>query len=306
MENNKGINVLSCFDGMSCGRIALERAGIQVDDYYSSEIKPYAIKVANKNYPQDEQNRLGDVRLLNTSILNNIDLLIGGSPCQSFSFAGKAEGMKTECDIEIFDLEHYLFLKKQSFQFKGQSYLFWEFIRIFKEIDPKYFLLENVNMSKKWQDVISNVLGVEPIAINSSKFSAQNRPRLYWTNIKIFEIPTANNTCIYDILEENAKFDNKYAGWMMNKWGEKRRLDMFFNASGKASCLTANMAKGQKATYCINDEKEIHKFTPIECERLQTVPDNYTEGVANSHRTFMLGNGWTVDVIAHILKGLKN
>ena len=113
-----------------------------------------------------------------------------------------------------------------------------------------------------------------------------------------------NKQCVYDILDEDATFNKNYANWMLNKWGDKTRLDAFFNANGKASCLTANMAKGQKATYCVNDDKEIHKYTPIECERLQTVPDNYTSGVANSHRLHMLGNGWTVDVIAHIFKAL--
>jgi len=300
MEN--GINVLSLFDGMSCGQIALNRIGVKINNYYASEIDVNAIQVTQKNYPNTKQ--LGSVIDLDGSLYQNIDLLCGGSPCQNFSFAGKPKGMGTKCEIEILSLEHYLQLKNEGFEFEGQSYLFWEFMRILTETKPKYFLLENVKMTKKWQNVLSEAIGCRPIEINSSKFSAQNRPRLYWTNIP-FTLPEENNTqCIYDILEEGAEFNDNYANWMLNKWGDKRRLDAFFNAKGKASCLTASMAKGQKATYCVNDDKKIHKFSALECERLQTVPDNYTDGIANSHRFHMLGNGWTVDVIAHIFKGL--
>jgi site-specific DNA-cytosine methylase len=298
------MNVLSLFDGMSCGQIALDQLGINVDNYFASEVDPHAIATSTKNYPNTKH--IGSVTEVVASSLPKIGLLIGGSSCQNFSFAGSRQGMKTEDNIEILNLEQYLSLKKEGFKFHGESYLFWEYVRILKETEPTYFLLENVVMSKKWQDVISEALGIEPIAINSRHFSAHNRPRIYWTNIPIDEYSeNTNDSNIYDILEPNAKFNSNYANWMLNKWGDKTRLDAFFNASGKASCLTANMAKGQKATYCVNDAKEIHKFTPIECERLQTVPDNYTAGVANSHRFKMLGNGWTVSVIKHLFKNLN-
>lgn len=297
------MNVLSLFDGMSCGQIALERVGIKVDNYYASEIDKYAIQVTQHNYPNTKQ--LGSITELKGEYLPKIDLLIGGSSCQNFSFAGSMIGMKSEDDIEVLSLDHYIELKNNGFSFKGESYLFWEYIRILKEIKPKYFLLENVKMSKKWEDVITEAIGIKPIFINSKSVSAQNRPRLYWTNLQVDKIEEDNDQCVYDILEEDAEFNKNYANWMLNKWGDKTRLDSFFNANGKASCLTANMAKGQKATYVVNDNNEIHKYTAIECERLQTVPDNYTSVVANSHRLHMLGNGWTVDVIAHIFKGLK-
>jgi len=297
------MNVLSLFDGMSCGQIALDQLNIKVDNYFASEIDEKAIFVTNKNYPNTKQ--IGSIIDVRNENLPNIDLLIGGSSCQNFSFAGSMIGMKSSDDIEILTLKHYLELKNNGFEFKGESYLFWEYVRILKEIKPKYFLLENVKMSKKWQNVITDAIGVEPIFINSKTLSAHNRPRTYWTNIKVRDIKQESNECVYDILEKNAEFNTNYANWMLNKWGDKTRLDAFFNAKGKASCLTANMAKGQKATYCVNDNKEIHKYTPIECERLQTVPDNYTDGVANSHRFHMLGNGWTVDVIIHIFKGMS-
>ncbi len=296
------MNVLSLFDGMSCGQIALDQLNIKVDNYFASEINDKAIFITNKNYPDTKQ--IGDVTKVKGSDLPKIDLLIGGSSCQNFSFAGSMIGMKSVDDIEILTLEHYIELKDKGFEFKGESYLFWEYVRIFKETKPTYFLLENVKMSKKWEDVITKAIGISPTFINSKKLTAHNRPRLYWTNIPITNIDVESKKCVYDILEPNAEFTTNYANWMLNKWGDKTRLDAFFNAKGKASCLTANMAKGQKATYCVNDKKEIHKYTPIECERLQTVPDNYTSGVANSHRFFMLGNGWTVEVIKHIFKGM--
>jgi len=152
------MNVLSLFDGMSCGQIALGRADIKVDNYYASEIDKYAIQVTQKNYPNTVQ--LGDVTKINAKDLPKIDLLIGGSPCQSFSRSGNGTG------------------------FDGKSKLFFEFARILEETKPKYFLLENVSMKKEWENVITEILGVEPVMIDSKYFSAQKRQRLYWTNIK--------------------------------------------------------------------------------------------------------------------------
>ena len=153
------MNVLSLFDGMSCGQIALNKSGIKYNNYYASEIDKYAIKVTQHNYPNTIQ--LGDITKIKGSDLPKIDLLIGGSPCQSFSNAGRGTG------------------------FDGKSGLFWEYVRILKEVQPTYFLLENVKMKKEWQDVISETLGVQPIEINSKFFVPQNRPRLFWTNIKV-------------------------------------------------------------------------------------------------------------------------
>ena len=181
------MNVLSLFDGLSCGQIALNKVGIKYDKYFASEIDKPAIKVTQHNYPNTIQ--IGDVTQVKGSDLPKIDLLIGGSPCQSFSNAGKGEG------------------------FDGKSGLFWEYVRLLKEVKPTYFLLENVKMKKEWQVIISKELGVDPILINSNLVSAQNRERLYWTNIPNIEKPINKNIFIEDILDET--FDEKY--WLPEK-----------------------------------------------------------------------------------------
>ena len=213
-----GINVLSLFDGMSCGQIALERAGIKVDNYFASEIDKYGQIVSKANYPNTIY--LGDVRHINAKDLPNIDLIIGGSPCQSFSFAGKRKGMSTKDEQEILTLEHYLQLKSEGFEFEGQSYLFWEYMRLLNECNPKYFLLENVEMGEKWEKVLSKAIGVNGIHINSALLSAQNRKRIYWTNIgmkasglfgdleSIIEQPKDKGILLKDVLENNV--NDKY------------------------------------------------------------------------------------------------
>ena len=289
-----GIKVLSLFDGMSCGQIALNRAGIEYDVYYASEIEEAPIKVTQHNYPETIQ--LGSITELKTENLPKIDLLIGGSPCQSFSNAGKGEG------------------------FDGKSGLFWEYVRILKEIKPTYFLLENVKMKKEWQDIITEALGVNPIEINSKFFVPQNRPRLYWTNIKFKNIPTTYNHCINDILEDasseyyltekqKSKLDLDF------KWSEneiirhkagKHQQDNIFRYDGIMGCLSASThgaARHLTKTYLPNGE--IRRLTENEVEKLQGVPINYTDNVSSSKRYEMLGNGWTVDVITHIFKNLK-
>ncbi len=216
------MNVLSLFDGMSCGQQALERTGIKIDNYYASEIDKHAISITQKNYPNTVQ--LGSVVNVDVHTLDKIDLLIGGSPCQSFSFAGKRKGMSTKDEIEILSLEQYLQLKNQNFEFEGQSYLFWEYMRILNDLrnlnpDIK-FLLENVMMGEKWEKVLSKAIGVNPIEINSSLVSAQNRRRLYWTNIgmrpaglfgdleSVIIQPKDKGILLKDILE--SEVDEKY------------------------------------------------------------------------------------------------
>ncbi len=173
-----------------------------------------------------------------------------------------------------------------------------------KELNPTYFLLENVVMKKEWEDVISNALGVKPLKINSGLFSAQNRPRLYWTNIPKLDLPEENCLTVHDIIEL-PNFHNNYPKWLLGKFDGKTRLERLWYADGKASCLTSSMHKGHKCSFTKDRDENIHKFTPIECERLQTLPDGYTDGFSNTDRYRMIGNGWTVDVIAHILKGLR-
>ena len=322
------MNVLSLFDGMSCGQIALDKLGIKVDNYFASEIDKYAIQVTQKNYPNTKQ--IGSVTEVKGEDLPKIDLLFGGSPCQSFSKAGDGGG------------------------FDGKSKLFWEFIRVLKEVKPKYFLLENVKMKKEWEQVITNALGVKPIAINSKLLSAQNRPRLYWTNIPNIDVPKDKGLILADIMESEVEekfyLSDKAIDYMSRLRNGKPRWEYHKNPiSGKAACLTANMYKGvpygvirlndcdQVATLeikgnesirrvygqmgkspCLTtmggghrepevfdeDRKIARKLTPAECEKLQTVPNGYTEGVSNTQRYKMLGNGWTVDVIAHIFKSM--
>ena len=405
------MNVLSLFDGMSCGQQALKELGINYDNYYASEIDQYAIEIAKKNFPNTIH--VGDVKNLKGDTLPQIDLLMGGSPCQGFSFAGR--GLN-------FD--------------DPRSALFFEFVRLLKETNPKYFLLENVRMKQQHQDVITDHLGVRPININSSLLSAQNRVRLYWTNIPNIQQPNDLGLVLSDILEDcveekyfvGEKLQSKHKGgdqlnsdyksqantiheketksptvcagthgyangyievetlpstlplWLELSHNGKKRLERVREPHQKARALTATMHKGhvehlvkgyetekywqvdtsgkgwrsqsdrfRKINYPSNtlaasgasvprivlsqrergmskgivrdmDEKsptltssswehnnhivygiKYRKLTPIECERLQTLPDNYTEGVPNTQRYKMIGNGWTISVIKHIL-----
>ena len=367
-----GLNVLSLFDGMSCGQIALERAGIKVNNYFASEIDKYAIQVAKHNYTNTQH--IGDVTKVKASELPKIDLLIGGSPCQGFSFAGKQLNFNDP-----------------------RSKLFFEFVRLLNECKPKYFLLENVKMKKEYQDVITEHLGVEPIEINSNLLSAQNRKRIYWTNIPGVTIPNDKGILLKDIVHENNDevLNVELPNFNVNPSGKGMNGDVYSIEKSKSRTLTTNKGEGQKISVAIaefivpfdktlqildkevqrgkvgyfrkdsqanrvyyihdkaitltgeagggaakmgqylfgcitpdriekrqngqrfNDGKKfytltaqdkhgvliegyIRKLTPIECERLQTVPDNYSAIVSNSQRYKMLGNGWTVDVIAHV------
>ena len=381
------MKVLSLFDGMSCGRIALDRLGIAVDTYYASEIDKYAIEVAQKNYP--DTIHVGDVTQLNADDFQDVDLILAGSPCQGFSFAGNQLA---------FD--------------DPRSALFFEFIRLLKAIKPKYFLLENVRMKKEFLGVITEQVSscypefqghdlfggrIEPILINSSLVSAQSRERYYWTNIPNIQQPNDKGIVLRDILETDAISDEfihsqksvDYMNRGNDKWKQanNRRADGYEQSADKEKsfAVTANWHKGVPYNYfkvvsgaafrgraydkcgkrmdrdgdsvanktkqmleLRQDRKsnaittvykdsvvvseireksktvrsggrdsydrhewdsvdELHwrKLTPLECERLQTVPDNYTNHVSNTQRYKMLGNGWTVDVIAHILNNME-
>ena len=297
-------NVLSLFDGISCMQEAMYRAEVNISVYYASEVDRYAKKIANKNFPQ--MVNVGDIKKLDNEFLEVIapDILVGGSPCQSFSFAGAMKGACTKGSIEVTSLAQYLKLKKDGFAFEGQSYLVWEYMRILNITKPKWFFLENVVMLKKWEEVITKAIGVSPHKVNSSDFSAQNRCRLYWTNIPFSDDYVPNKLVIKDILEPNAEFHSNYPKWMFSKWGEKTKLDNFFHIGRKASTLSATMAKGNKSTYCVNDKKEIHKYTVGECEVLQTLPVGFTSGVSNTQRYKTIGNGMTVEVLVNFLKNI--
>ena len=288
------MNVLSLFDGMSCGQIALNKLKIEYDNYFACEIDKYAIEITQKNFPNTKQ--LGDVTLIKGEDLPKIDLLIGGSPCQGFSFAGKQLNFEDP-----------------------RSALFFEYVRLLKECKPTYFLLENVKMKKEFQDVISEYLGVEPILINSSLVSAQNRERLYWTNIPNVTQPIDKKLVLKDIME-NLPFKEgleKYTyeprvfkeGSLCHHIGDGNfkgglQLKRVYAETGKSPTLTT-ISGGCQEKKVSNNRGLWRELSPIEYERLQTVPDNYTEGVKKSARYTMLGNGWTVDVIAHIFKNLN-
>lgn len=294
------MNVLSLFDGISCGQVALDRTGIEVDNYFASEINESAIKVTQKNYPKTVQ--LGDVTKLSEYHLDELpkpDVLIAGSPCQ--------------------DLSVYKLGTTGSEGLDGKkSNLFYQFERVLNHVKPKYFLLENVPMERQWEDIITELLGVEPITINSELVSAALRKRLYWTNIPFDNLPVGKGLVLNDIVIPSRSVPEKY--WYdrpftyngddkkvqctMEGKGWHRQMKEVYNLNNKCNTLLADGDGGHRVKKIYQDGR-CRKLMPIEYERLQTLPDNYTEGVSDSARYSAIGNGWTVDVIAHIFKGLK-
>lgn len=290
------MKVLSLFDGISCGRVALDRLGTSVREYHASEIERNAIKISQKNYPDIKH--IGDVKEI-TNLgygVGYFDLLIGGSPCQ--------------------DLSNYKYDRGEVRGLDGEkSNLFYYFVKALKELRPKYFLLENVaSMQKKWVDVISQELGVEPIMINSNLVCAAERKRLYWTNIPNIIQPEDKKINLKDIVLPAEQIPEKY-------WYSK--YDVVYNGSDKKveATILLNGHRQAKEVYNLKNKcntllcdgnggnlvkkvyqnGKVRKLTPLEYERLQTLPDNYTDGVSDSARYTAIGNGWTVDVIAHIL-----
>lgn len=272
-------SILSLFDGISCGQIALNRAGIKYDKYFASEIDKHAIKVTQTNWPATIQ--LGSVIDLKAENLPKIDLIFAGFCCQSFSSAGHGLGFEDP---------------------RGQ--LFFEFVRILKEVREKnphvLFVAENVRMKKVHQDVISKHLGVEPILINSAKLSAQNRLRNYWTNIPNVVQPEDKGILLKDIIEENVK-GAALRTFPRNPTGEKRQKRLEVRKDDKANCITTHSLDS-----VLYYEGQYRKFTTNELEELQTIDKDYTSSISNSQRLKCLGNCWTVDIIAHILKGIKS
>ena len=283
------INVLSLFDGISCGHIALDKAGIPINKYYASEIDKYAIKVTNKNYP--ETINLGDVTTVSGELFTEkIDLLIGGSPCQGFSQAGK---------MKNFD--------------DPRSKLFWEYVRILQEVKPKYFLLENVVMKQEWQDIISEALGVKPIMIDSSLTSAATRKRLYWTNIPGVGQPEDLGITFGDIRERDVQegsiyYTDKGLDWIHRHEKRTGKTLRIIGDSGKMQMLEASMYKkySSQRFFGIEDTHGLRYITVTECERCMNVPDGYTDCCSNTQRYKQLGNGWEVNTITHIFRILKN
>lgn len=297
------MNVLSLFDGISCGQRALGELGIKVDNYFSSEINSNTIKITQNNYPNTIQ--LGDIKDWQNWKLPKIDLIMGGSPCQGFSFAGNRLNFEDP-----------------------RSSLFFKYVDVLKYYNPQMFLLENVRMKKEWQNMITDLIGIDPYCINSNLFVPQNRVRLYWTNIKFKGLPTEVTTkTILDILQPKVS-DHYYLSdrqlgvldlnelkWTNNyikkHFGGKHQQNSIYRYDGIMACLSAathGAARHLTKTYL--PDGKIRRLTEIECERLQGLPDNYTEGhytdkVASSIRYEALGNGWTVSVIKHIFSGLR-
>jgi DNA (cytosine-5)-methyltransferase 3A len=273
------MNVLSLFDGMSCGQISLNRAGIKYENYFASEIKPHAIKVTQYNYPNTIQ--LGDVTKIKASDLPKIDLLIGGSPCKGISLLNKnQEG-----------LEH------------SESKLFWEYVRLLNELKPKFFLLENTHGKKEATNIITETLGVNPISINSKLVSAQNRPRYYWTNIPGVEQPKDKGITTKDIFDYSGELAHECrVKWLTNESGKKSVANGYtrVNPYPKSGCLTANGHKKWNENYLLKDGV-YHYLSQTEIEKLQTLPIGYTKSLNYDDAYDCIGDGWTVDVISHIL-----
>lgn len=290
--------MLSLFDGIGCGRVALEKAGFKIKEYYASEVDKYAIKVAKENYPDIIE--IGDVTKVSYKNgvlytedgeynIEHIDLLIGGSPCQGFSFAGKMLNFNDP-----------------------RSKLFFEYERILKEVNPTYFLLENVTMKKEYEDVISERVGVKPILINSELTSAATRRRLYWTNTS--EVAQPNDCDIYfgDIREWNVPMSSFYytenaMNWIHNhekRTGKKLRI---IQDDEKMQMLEATMYKkySSQRFFGIEDTFGLRYITPLECERCMNLPDNYTSVCSNTQRYKQLGNGWEVGAVSHIFSFMK-
>lgn len=325
------MKILSLFDGISCGRIALERAGIPVEVYYASEIKQDAIKVSKDNYLDIIQ--VGDITKLKGEDFSGVDMIIGGSPCQSFSNAGKKEG------------------------FDGKSGLFYEFVRMLKEVKPKYFLLENVKMKKEWQDKITEILreiypNTKVYNINSKLVSAQLRNRFYWTNIQNVTQPEDKGITLQSVLEsgfterEKARailesesrplrqkekmvrryfltgfttiiFDSEKTYLRVKEATKKGYTDIEQNQGVDLSYPTSKTRRGRAMRdkihtimespqeYYLFDGESVRYFTQLELERCQTLPEGYTKVLNRNQAAGVIGDGWTVDVISHILKFIK-
>lgn len=289
------MNVLSLFDGMSCGRITLSELGIPVEKYYASEVDKFAIKATMQNFPDTIQ--LGDVRELEVSRLDKIDLIIGGSPCTNLSMSGKRKGLSTKEGMEVLDLQTYLELKENGFEFEGQSYLFWEYIRIYHELiergdNPKFFL-ENVEMGKKWESVFNETMGRKGIHINSALVSAQNRRRIYWTDIHD-DIPQPEDRGILlkDILEEDV--DEKYflsrkmIDWL-NIHKKKRNVEIrLLDGDDKSHCLTVSgQVKGNLSTdyICVAMRgREASYLTPKRTEYGKQIRKEHEAGLVKEQR----------------------
>lgn len=284
-----GIRVLSLFDGISCGMVALERAGIEVDKYVAYEIEESAIKISEYNYPQI--NHKGDVFKAEYKE-NEYDLLIGGSPCTYWSGARLNTGKDGTVERETEPI--------------GLGFeLFMQYVRALKEVKPTYFLYENnFSIHANIKNEITNILGVEFIVIDSALVSAQQRKRCYWTNIPNITQPTDKGILFSDIINKNRDWVENLP-WSFEVWGEKRKIDTLRTVDSEKSFTVTTSRSHPKNYYLNTDRTMMSKLTADEVEILQTLPMGYTNCEKQGKRFKAIGNGWTVDVIAHIFKGLK-
>ena len=280
------MNVLSLFDGISCGMVALERAEIPVERYVAYEIEEDAIKVSKHNYPQIEQK--GDV-FQAKYIEGEFDLLIGGSPCTYWSIA-KTDGKRETTSSGIgFDL-------------------FMQYVRALEEAKPKYFLYENnFSISQEIKSEISKCLGVEPIMINSSLVSGQSRKRCYWTNIPNVQLPEDKGIKLYDVIDFSAHKFKVVGKWVFSYWGDKQKIETLKTVKSEKSHTLTTSKTHSMGYYLSEDKKKYCNLTVNDYETLQTLPLNYVDSceIKETSKYRAIGNGWTVDVIAHIFKGLK-
>lgn len=319
IENKKELNVISLFNGMGCIWLAMEEAGLKVGNRFSSEIEKYPNQANDVLYPDTVQ--LGDVRNVKGSELGFVDFLAGGSPCQSFSFAGKRKGMSTKCEIQILTLNTYLELKSQEFEFEGQSYLFWEYIRILEEIrvtNPNVkYLLENVTMGKKWQKTITQAIGVNPIKINSALVSAQNRDRLYWTNLASEQFglfgdnhctikqPKNENILLKDVLEtfetSNYKTPEEFNEYMKKYYLSEKMLKYLNTRKANYNNGKINYKTPEDVASCINASSGHLDIS----DNIIVVDDDNASGFVNDNgKMRLVEKGSCLDANYH--KGMDN
>jgi DNA (cytosine-5)-methyltransferase 3A len=315
------ITMLSLFGGLGGGRLSAEQAGFKVTDEYVSEVNQSSVKVYSHHFPDAKQ--VGDIRFLRARDYIYIDIITAGSPCQNFSMAGRRKGMVTKTNIDVITLKQYLKLKKQGFEFEGQSYLFWEFVRLVKEINelreerglgPVKFLLENVVIkNRKWEEVINNALGVKPIMIDSAKVSAQSRERYYWTNIKNVTQPNDLNITVSDVIPEALsavhfcrKFNKETQQYERPLQFRKKNLK--FNTLTTTNGSISKNGRYNGNTFYMTKDGVLKQLTILEQEIIQGLEAGYTNvaGVSMTQRIKMVGNAWSIPTVTHIFKCYLN
>ena len=319
------INVFSAFDGYRGLAVVLDRLGVDVGFYYSSEIDNHAIKIGRKNFPKCVE--LGDITKVAMEDLDTVDLFSMGFPCPNLSMQGKREGMVTEEGVDVVSLDQYLKLKEDGFTFKGQSWLFWEGLRCLRDaqkINPRIkFFIENVVMEKKWSDLITKELGVEPVLSCAGDVLPALRPRMYWANWKLNPIKKERNvSCIKDIMLDESDFYNhvymsekQFNGLVDsgNKGNGKtrplyhkasrRQGYQVFDTNWKLECIDT-CAGGGRTPFLMTDSGKARYAHPIELERCVGLDDNYTAGIATGPRKKLIGNGWPLTIIESYYRDL--